>query len=291
LGPQGGGVNPLDTPPYTGCRTQAVQGFTGPGFLVEDDRGFFFGLTWVRQEAAVDLATDPNVRVMVFMDGQNLYKACKRLFGHALCHPHLLAQHLAGPRNKRRIACRFYTGRPSPAKPKEAPKAKHLDRRTASMQKMGVTVVTRPLRYHWDWGHQQTLPKPGPGVSPRTVTLTPWERPQEKGIDLVLALDVVEFVLTDACDVAIVVSLDRDLYEIPQALTNLKKFITRPVRIEAAVPVPDGLKNPKTLPRFAYTHQITSAVFEAIRDDTDYAVADQEWVEPTLPATLPALPS
>jgi hypothetical protein len=106
----------------------------------------------------------------------------------------------------------------------------------------------------------------------------------------VLALDVVEFVLTGATDVAIVVSLDRDLYEIPQALTNLKKFLTRPVRVEAAIPVPDNLKNPKTLPRFAYTHQITSAVFEAIRDDTDYAVADEEWVEPVLPAKLPSPP-
>ena len=106
-----------------------------------------------------------------------------------------------------------------------------------------------------------------------------------------MALDVVEFVLTDACDVAIVVSLDRDLYEIPQALTNLKKFITRPVRIEAAVPVSDKLKSPKTLPGFAYTHQIRSALFEAIRDDTKYAIPDDQWEDPELPAALAPLPS
>jgi len=46
-------------------------------------------------------------------------------------------------------------------------------------------------------------------------------RPQEKGIDLVIGLDVVEFLLTRVCDVAIIVSLDRDLYEIPQAAQNL----------------------------------------------------------------------
>jgi uncharacterized LabA/DUF88 family protein len=234
------------------------------------------------------LATDPNARVMVFIDGQNLYQGCRRNFGHPLCHPHLLAQHLAGPRTNKRLACRFYTGRPSPAKPGEAKKAKHLDRRLDCIAKTGVTVITRPLRYHWDWGHRAKLPKPGPGVPPQIVEMTPWERPQEKGIDLVLALDVVEFVLTDACDVAIIVSLDRDLYEIPQALANLKSFVPRPVRLEAAVPVPDR-KNPKTLPRFSYTHQITSTVFETIRDDTNYSVPDANWSEPTPPVTLPRL--
>lgn len=157
------------------------------------------------------------------------------------------------------------------------------------MRKMGVTVITRPLRYHWDWGHKQKLPAPWAGAAPQTVTLTPYERPQEKGIDLVLALDAVEFVLTDVCDVAIVVSLDRDLFEIPQAVANLKKFLTRPVRLEAAVPVPDGLKNPKTLPRFAYTHQITSAVFQSTHDNTHYNVPDSMWSEPELPEKLPPI--
>jgi hypothetical protein len=39
--------------------------------------------------------------------------------------------------------------------------------------------------------------------------------PSEKGIDLALALEVVEFALNGVFDVAIVVSLDRDLEEIP----------------------------------------------------------------------------
>jgi len=73
-------------------------------------------------------------------------------------------------------------------------------------------------------------------------------RPQEKGIDLVIGLDVVEFLITGVCDVAIIVSLDRDLYEIPQAIQNLGRLIARPIRLEAAVPVPDGQKQPKILP-------------------------------------------
>src|SRR5260221_14562942 len=50
--------------------------------------------------AVAALATDPPAKVLVFIDGQNLYKTCRSLFGHSLCHPHLLARHLAGPRTR-----------------------------------------------------------------------------------------------------------------------------------------------------------------------------------------------
>ena len=65
-----------------------------------------------------------------------------------------------------------------------------------------------------------------------------------------LALDVVEFILTDMCEVAIVVSLDRDLREIPDALRNLCSLINRPYRLEAAVPVAASPKkwSPPVLP-------------------------------------------
>jgi hypothetical protein len=36
------------------------------------------------------LASDPNARVMVFIDGQNLCKNRKAIFGHPLCHLHVL---------------------------------------------------------------------------------------------------------------------------------------------------------------------------------------------------------
>jgi len=112
-------------------------------------------------------------------------------------------------------------------------------------------------------------------------------RPQEKGIDLVIGLDPVEFLITGVCDVAIIVSLDRDLYEIPQAIQNLGRLIARPIRLEAAVPVPDGQKQPKILPRFSFTHQITRQVFRRVRDDIDYTVANGAWTAPEVPRTIP----
>ena len=234
------------------------------------------------------LDVDPSARVLVFIDGQNLYKRCKELFGHSLCHPHLLAQLLAGPRQANHVRTRFYSGRPDPNR--DPMGARNLDRRFDGMRKNGVTVVHRTLRYQWEWAPEPGLPRPGPNSQPTQTTMRAWQRPREKGIDLVLGLDVVEFVLSDVCDVVIVVSLDRDLYEIPQALRGLKKHIQRPIRVEAAVPVGEREKNVKTLPGFAYTHQISRTMFELARDDTDYRVPDDQWVPPLIPTTVPARP-
>lgn len=219
----------------------------------------------------------------VFVDGQNLYKSCREIFGHPLCHPHLLAELLTGPRSLHPIACRFYTGRPNSNIHGEDRRQRNLDRRLDLMRRAGVTVVTRPLRYHWKWSHEEKLPVPMRGLPGRTVTLYPRQRAQEKGIDLALALDVVELALTDQLDVAIVVSLDRDLHEIPGALRRLRGLLQHQVRLEAAVPVPDGRRQPKILPGFSFTHQITRAMFERVRDVTDYTVPDELWVPPRPP--------
>jgi uncharacterized LabA/DUF88 family protein len=229
------------------------------------------------RDPAVDaLATDPAARVMVFVDGQNLYKRCRDLFGHPLCHPHLLAQHLAGRRMQHPVVCRYYTGRPNPNIPGESKKARNLDRRLHVMRQAGVTVVSRPLRYHWDWGHRQPLPRPAPGLPGRRVTLYPWQRPQEKGIDLAIALDLLELVLIDRCDVAIVVSLDRDLREIPRAVRNLRPLLGRAVRLEAAVPVPRcRLGAAGSAPR----HPIPAHLSDAppLRPPANYASSARLW--------------
>jgi hypothetical protein len=49
------------------------------------------------------------------------------------------------------------------------------------------------------------------------------------------------------------------------------------------VPVPDGRRQPKILPGFSFTHQITRAVFDRVRDVADYTVPDGLWVPPRAP--------
>lgn len=36
---------------------------------------------------------DRDARVLVFIDGQNVYKACERLYGQGTCHPLLMADY------------------------------------------------------------------------------------------------------------------------------------------------------------------------------------------------------
>jgi len=48
------------------------------------------------------------LRVMFFIDGQNLYHGCVGHFGHGHCHPHLLAARLLEGRQLAGI--RYYTG-------------------------------------------------------------------------------------------------------------------------------------------------------------------------------------
>ena len=228
---------------------------------------------------------------MVFVDGQNLYKRCEDYFGHALCHPHLLAEHLAGARSPESVSTRFYTGQPDPnVDDIERRKRSQLDRRLAGMRKCGVTTITRELRYHWTWGpaydQRRKLERPGPNAGTVEVWTEAYKRGAEKGIDLAIGLEVVEFAVKGNFDVAIIVSFDRDLHEIPKAMRNVRDFLPKPVRIEAAVPVALTRTSAVRLPGFSFTHQITESVFQTIRDDTDYTLPKDQWTPPVHPQNL-----
>jgi hypothetical protein len=182
---------------------------------------------------------------------------------------------------------RFYTGRPNPnVSERDRLMARNLDRRLAGIQKSGVTVITRTLDYHWEWSlTHNDLPRPKSDSPERTVTARPWQRPQEKGIDLVLGLEAIEFVAIDVCDVLIIVSADKDLFEVPKALAKLASHIGRPFRVEAAVPCA-GQPNPRRYSDFDGVHFIDKAVFDLVRDDTYYAAKPEKWVPPDPPRSL-----
>jgi uncharacterized LabA/DUF88 family protein len=225
------------------------------------------------------LGIDPAARVMVFVDGQYLYKECANVFHHPHCHPDLLAAELAGRRKL--VGTRFYTGLHDPRKNSEGHAT--MERRLHAMQERGVTYQTRTLQYVWDWGPpidvRRQLPPAGPHRAKRTVDIISYERPMEKGVDLYLALDAIDLALNDKFDVAIVVSLDRDLTELPPMLRRFVRFVGLPdVRIEAAV-VAKGETRPRpwlrVLPNFDYTHQITREIFQRCIDKSDYTQRKQ----------------
>lgn len=230
-----------------------------------------------RYRRRLELATDPDARVMVFVDGQYLWKECRRLFGHGQCHPDVLAKELAGPRKL--VGTRFYTGLHDPRKFPDQHAA--MQRRLYAMQRRGVDFQTRTLQYVWDWGprlpERRRLPKAGPNVPPRNLEIAPYERPVEKGIDMFLALDAVDLALLEKFDVAIVVSLDRDIAEVPPMLRQMVRRLRRQeIRVEAAVLEHPGRRRPRAgptvLPGYDYTHQITEEMYRRAIDTTDYRV-------------------
>lgn len=176
--------------------------------------------------------TDPNARVLVFIDGQNAYKACERLYKHGPCHPLLLADRLAAGRKL--VGVRFYSGVHDPSV--DGPGRSRTDRRHNLMRSVGVTVVQRQLRYRWEWGFDpKALPDPrrNPGQQLQ-VTVTPYQRPREKGIDLAIGLDVMDLALQGLMEVAVVVSSDNDLCEAAQSTHEATRARGR-VSVEAAV--------------------------------------------------------
>lgn len=207
---------------------------------------------------------------MVFVDGQNVYKCCSEIFRHPYCHPLLLARHLAGGR--RLAGVRYYSGIHDPRVNPEL--NARIQRRHDLIRRSGVTVIPRMLRYRWEWGlnavHQRELPdaRAHEGEE-RQVTVSPYQRAREKGIDVALALDVVDLAQKNYMDVAILVSGDTDLSEVARVVHDVTRTSpTGRVSVEAAV-ITSG-RRPIVLSHYDYTHQVRGEDFGPIRDDFDY---------------------
>ena len=205
-----------------------------------------------------------NARALVFVDGQNAYKACERLFRHGPCHPLLLADRVSAGRTL--VGVRYYSGVHDPTV--DGPGRSRADRRHNLMRSVGVTVIERPLRYRWEWGFDPKLlpnPKKNQGQQIQ-VTVTPYQRPREKGIDLSIGLDVIDLALRGAMDVAVIISSDTDLCEAARATHQATTSRGR-VSVEAAV---FNIGRTILLPHYDYTHQLRHEDFQAAEDSFDY---------------------
>jgi uncharacterized LabA/DUF88 family protein len=208
---------------------------------------------------------DPDAKVLVFIDGQNVYKRCESLYRHGVCHPLLLADRLIGGRKL--VGVRYYSGVHDPTVNPSG--RSQSDRRHNLMRRTGVTVVERPLRYRWEWGFDPSaLPDPRVSQGQRMqITVTPYQRAREKGIDLTIGLDVVDLAHRGHMDVAIVVSSDNDLCEAARSTHDVTRARGR-VSVEAAV-FNEG-RSAVLLRHYDYTHQLRRPDFEASRDSFDY---------------------
>jgi uncharacterized LabA/DUF88 family protein len=161
---------------------------------------------------------------MAFFDGQNLYQHAKDAFGHH--HPNYdpvkLHRAVCEAHGWRPTLTRFYTGVPSQS---ESPMwASYWSNRVIAMKRVGVHVTTRPIRYR-----KETII--GSNGEEEIVTT-----PQEKGIDVRLALDLVSLARKRRFDVALVFSQDQDLQEVVQEIVDISNEQARWILVACAFP-------------------------------------------------------
>jgi len=169
---------------------------------------------------------------MAFVDGQNLYRHAKEAFGyhHPNYDPVKLHKAVCAERGWRPTLTRFYTGVPSQI---ESPMwAAYWSNRVLALKRIGVSVTTRPIRYHKEKvvDHDGDPVLDDDGIQ-KVVTV-----PHEKGIDVRLALDLVSLARTKQFDVALIFSQDQDLQEVVQEIADIAQEQGRLIKVACAFP-------------------------------------------------------
>jgi uncharacterized LabA/DUF88 family protein len=214
-------------------------------------------------------------RVVVFVDYQNLYHGARNAFGDpGTDHPTfghvlptrlgLLLKQLGQDQypDRQLTGVRVYRGEPGPQAHPLLQAAFQRQVAAWSRQEL-VTPVLRPLRYQpTRWDH-----------AGRAVA---WDKGREKGIDVLLALDLALGAERNDFDVAVVFSGDTDLVPAIDEVLRAGKWV------ENAVWKPDhGHARPlRATGRRIWAHLLDRRYFDMVRDDIDYT---QELGDPTAP--------
>jgi uncharacterized LabA/DUF88 family protein len=228
--------------------------------VVQTSRSALAGI--IRTQGAA-LASD---RVVVFIDYQNVYRSARDTYHDHLADPHWygqvnpqkLGEHLAqdSPYDRVLHQVRVYRGLPASQRD---PKGYSAARKqiAAWRQLPNVTVITRPLQYPYGW----------PG------NCLPGEKPNEKGIDVQLALDMAVMAERKEYEVGILMSLDTDLRPALEHTASLGRAWGKPRAEVAAWSVPQQKCRRLSLTgaNSVYCHWIDPPTYQSMRDDTDYS--------------------
>lgn len=212
-------------------------------------------------------------RVRVFIDYQNVYHRARGTFDLEHDAPYVgnvrpvRLGHLVTTMgrsvdsNRKLTGVQVYRGEPTY---KSHPKVQAAFQRQVETWRSNnaasglLTVKTRPLRYEpTAWDH--------------TGRVTQWGSAQEKGIDVMLALDLALGAKANEFDVAVVVSGDTDLIPAIEAAQEAG------ARVENAVwwPEDDSGRPIRLSSRPIWCHRLYRREFESVRDDTDFAAATE----------------
>ena len=194
-------------------------------------------------------------RVCVFVDYQNVFGTARQCFhrppywsSDGQVDPVRLGELLAARRLRPSFLSqvRVYRGLPDATRQPEQYAANERQARAWSKDSR-VHVVRRPLRYPASW---------------------PRERPQEKGVDVALAVDFVRLAVQGAYDAGIVMSTDTDLLPALEAADTIR---TVGVRIEVAAWFGNGANRRLAIGnQRPWCHHLRRDDYLAVRDVTDY---------------------
>lgn len=202
----------------------------------------------------------PN-RLILFIDAQNTYRGARNAFlssGRLYTEPHVFGQidpwllgslicSRGGPNGSQRVLheVRVYTGRPDATKDPRT-YAAHM-KQCSAWAKAGATVIPRTLRYPPEY---------------------PAARPEEKGIDVALAIDFVACALDGLFDMGVMLSTDTNLRP---ALEYVSRKCTSQCVAEVA-----AWRSPTSRSRLSikgaslWCHWLHEADYEAVHDAVDY---------------------
>jgi uncharacterized LabA/DUF88 family protein len=202
-------------------------------------------------------------RVVVFLDWQNVYKGAREAFcGYGAPHwagqvrPLALGQLIAAdsPFDRRLHQVRIYRGQPDATRD---PKSYAANARQVAAWRQSplVDVTVRTLRYPRGWPNSHRA----------------GEKPQEKGIDVALAIDFVTMAVAGEYEVGVLMSTDTDLKPALEAVAQLTA--TEGVRAEVAS-WSSSIGHSRRLSissRRLYCHWLGQDAYGQVADPTDYS--------------------
>lgn len=197
------------------------------------------------------------MRVAVYFDWQNVYKTAREAFGwmdlpneYGNFSPFRLARVLASGNDRVDAELVRVEIRGLPSQ-KHDPVGYSANRRQSAawMNEAPDVVIPRlrPLRYPRDYPNEPAI---------------------EKGVDVNLAVAVIEHLLTERCDVAIIFSHDTDLVPVPEAIGRLSGT----AQVETASSWQSPAFNRRLRPKPpVYHHYVPQQVFERVETRVNYA--------------------
>lgn len=199
-------------------------------------------------------------RVVIFIDYENMYQCARNAFDNVSGHflPWALGERIveirnANPSTERSTLhqVRVYRGLPDSRRQPKANAANQAQTaawKEACPEPTNLYVYRRPLQYPPQW------PKSGGA-------------PREKGVDVALAVDLVQLTYQGGFDVAVVCSHDTDL---SPALDVVRMASTASVHLEVASWAKRNRISYSSDPNKPWCHRLRKSDFDSVKDMKSY---------------------